>query len=199
MNNRIFGNSNGLVPAEKLKGKLLVATESMMGTGFAKAVVLLLQDNREGSFGVILNRPANEQIKQRWRQMSGSPEHVTTQLVEGGPVGGPVFAIHRFQSLGEMELPGEIFLSSNTETIQQLFDQSPENYRIFLGIAGWKPNQLHSEIQKGYWHVVESDPEDIFDDTQWLWERSMFRYGDQLLCDLLDINVHELPLDPALN
>jgi len=200
VNNRIFGDQNhSLIHVGNLKGKLLVATEEMACTPFARAVVLLLQDDSQGTFGVILNRPANDQLKQHWRQLSGSPEHVASQVVQGGPVGGHVFAIHKFQSLGEVELPGDIFISANADTIQKLYEQSPENYRIFMGIAGWKPTQLNGEIQKGYWHVVDSDPEDIFDDTRWLWERSMFRYGEQLMCDLIGISINQLPLDPSLN
>ena len=199
MTNRFSGSQNDSRASGSLQGKLLVASEEMTAAPFSKAVVLLLQDNAQGTFGVVLNQPADEQLKRRWRQMSGSPEHVLAQLVRGGPVGGPVFAIHKFQSLGEMELPGDIFLSANAETIQQLFEQSPEHYRIFLGIAGWNPNQLDSEIQNGYWHVVDCDPEEIFDDSQWLWERSMFRFGEQLLCDTLGISINSLPLDPSLN
>lgn len=198
MTNRFSGSQNDLFVSGGLKGKLLVATEATTAP-FSKAVVLMLQDDAQGTFGVILNQPADEQLKQRWRQMSRSPEHVSAQLIQGGPFDGPVFAIHKFQSLGEVELPGDIFLSVNAETIQQLFEQSPEHYRIFLGIAGWNPAQLDSEIRDGFWHVVDCDPDDIFEDPQWLWERSMFRYGEQLLCETLGITIDNLPLDPSLN
>lgn len=199
MKNRFPDSRNDSFVSGSLKGKLLVASEELTEGQFIQAVILLLQDDAQGTIGVILNRPADDQLKRHWRQLSGGPEHVTSQLVKGGPVGGPVFAIHKFQSLGEMELPGDIFLSTNAETIQQLFEQSPEHYRIFLGIAGWNPTQLDSEIRDGFWHVVDCDPEDIFEDPQWLWQRSMFRYGEQLLCDTLGITINNLPLDPSLN
>ena len=194
--NRLFPNS----PNRVLQGKLLVATERLMGTHFEKTVVLLLQDDsHSGTFGVILNRPANDQAKQNWREMSGSPEHVITQLVHGGPMGGPVFAIHRDESLGEVEIAGDVFISAKAESIQQLFDQNPDDYRIFLGIAGWRPDQLESEIEQGLWYVMDSDPDDIFDDSTWLWEKSMFRFGEYALCDVVGIPVNKLPLDPSLN
>lgn len=197
MNNRIFPSSgNSSMP---IRGQLLIATEMLNGTVFDRTVVLLVQDDENGAFGVILNRPADEKQKQHWRQMSGSPDHVASQLVHGGPMGGPVFAIHKFQSLAEMEMPGELFISAKAEMIQQLFDRNPDNYRIYLGIAGWKDDQLVDEIDRGLWYVMDSDPEDIFDDSDWLWEKALFRYGELALCDVLGITEYDLPLDPSLN
>lgn len=197
MNNRIFPNHESTrVPT---RGQLLIASEKLNGTAFDRTVVLLVQDDENGTFGVVLNRPANEKQKREWRQHSGSPEHVASKLVHGGPMGGPVFAIHKFQSLAEMEMPGEIFISAKAESIQQLFDRNPENYRIYLGIAGWKPDQLVSEVEQGLWYVMDSDPEDIFDDAEWLWEKALFRFGEITLCDILGISEYELPLDPSLN
>lgn len=182
-----------------LRGKLLIATDELVGSGFERTVILVLQNDQQGTFGVVLNRPANDKIKQHWRKMSGSPEHVVSQLVQGGPMGGPVFAIHKYQDLGEMEIPGDIFISAKAESIEQLFDQNPDNYRIFMGIAGWKDDQLIDEIENGLWYVLDSDPEDIFDDSDWLWEKAMYRFGEESLCDLIGISIHELPLDPSLN
>ena len=197
MNNRLFDNSGSR--RAPIRGQLLIASEKLNGTPFDRTVVLLVQDDENGTFGVILNRPANEQQKQHWCQMSGSPEHVAAQLVHGGPMGGPVFAIHKFQSLAEMEMPGDLFITAKAESIQQLFDRNPDNYRIYMGIAGWKPDQLVDEIDRGLWYVMDSDPEDIFDDAEWLWEKALFRFGEVALCDILGISEYELPLDPSLN
>ena len=111
MKNRFPDSRNDSFVSGSLKGKLLVASEELTEGQFIQAVILLLQDDAQGTIGVILNRPADDQLKRHWRQLSGGPEHVTSQLVKGGPVGGPVFAIHKFQSLGEMELPGDISVS----------------------------------------------------------------------------------------
>jgi putative transcriptional regulator len=197
MKNRIFESTQNSPKPQR--GQLLVATERLAGTVFDQAVVLLVQDDDNGTFGVILNRPADDKQKRDWRAMSGSPDHVSGQLVNGGPMGGPVFAIHKFQSLAEMEMPGEIFISAKAEMIQQLYNRNPENYRIYLGIAGWKEDQLVDEVDRGLWYVMDSDPEDIFDDSEWLWEKAIFRFGELALCDILGISEFDLPLDPSLN
>ena len=51
-------------------GSLLIATASLSDTLFQQAVILVLQSNELGIFGVILNQPANDEIKFAWRQLT---------------------------------------------------------------------------------------------------------------------------------
>ena len=176
-------------------GSFLVATPNLSQTPFEKSVIFVLQHNREGTFGVVLNRPADSRIKTAWQQISGI-KFADQFIVNGGPIGGPVFAIHRDQSLGEMEIPGGIFVSSDREKFSELVDQHSE-FRIVFGIAGWKAGQLADEINSGIWFQVDAHPGHVFDDPDRMWEEFIRHYGRQVFSHVLGI--HDLPLRPWLN
>ena len=186
-----FDHQSQVVP-----GTLLVASPALKGTAFSKTVVFVLQDNSEGTFGVVLNQPANEKIKCAWHKLIGS-DASDRFIVQGGPIGGPVFALHQQQNLAEMEMPGGVFVSAESDKFQQLIDNDASSYRIVFGVAGWEGGQLREEIEAGLWFTLDGDAEQVFDDPTWMWEKSLRRYGQGLICDTIGID--QLPSSPLLN
>lgn len=177
-------------------GTLLVASPSLMNTPFERAVVLVLQSGDDGTFGVALNRPANDQLRSAWYQMTGA-SNGEQSIVHGGPIGGPVFAIHQEPSLAEMEMPGGVFISSDSGAVQELVNHPGLDYRIVFGVAGWKPGQLAHEVDAGLWFKLDGDAQNVFDDPDWLWEKSLRRYGNQVLCETVGLS--GILGDPSLN
>lgn len=177
-------------------GTLLVASPSLFETPFRKAVILIIQSNQNGTFGVVLNRPADEKIKYAWQELTGSNDG-DANIVHGGPIGGPVFAIHQHHSIAELEMPGGIFVTAQSDKFQQLVQQDESRYRIVFGVAGWQEGQLGQELDEGMWYKIRGDAEQIFDDPDWMWEKSIRRYGQQVLCDVIGLN--DVPGDPLSN
>ncbi len=177
-------------------GMLLIAAPALKGTVFHKTVVFVLQHNSEGTFGVVLNQPANEEIKCEWHKLIGT-DASDRFIVQGGPIGGPVFALHQEQKLAEMEMPGGVFVSAGSDKFQQLIDNDDSCYRIVFGVAGWQQGQLSDEIEEGLWYTLAGDAEQVFDDPTWMWEKSLRRYGQELICDVIGID--RLPPSPLLN
>jgi putative transcriptional regulator len=180
-----------------LKGYLLIASARMADTPLAKTVVLVLQHDTTGSFGVVLNRPANETMRAAWQKASGRTTDVGSHLLQGGPMGGPVFAIHPFEKLGELQVDGGIFLSATVESIDRIVDCGDENYRICLGVVGWRRGFVEQELVEGNWYRLPGDSNLVFDDSGFLWEKSLLSYGRQIMCDMLAIN--DLPPNPERN
>ena len=48
---------------KSLKGHFLVASPHMEDPNFSQTVVLLVQHDEDGAFGVVLNRPAESTLK----------------------------------------------------------------------------------------------------------------------------------------
>jgi len=110
--------------SEKIRpGTLLVASPALFNTPFRKSVVLIVQNNDEGTFGVVLNRPANEQIQVAWQKLIGTDSN-NPNLVHGGPIGGPVFAIHQQEPLAELTMPSGICITLQSEMFKQIIDES---------------------------------------------------------------------------
>jgi putative transcriptional regulator len=146
-----------------LRGKLLVATPGLLDPNFARAVVLLLDHDIDGAFGVVLNRPTDASLTDalpRWAGTGGEPEVVFI----GGPV-NPQGAIGlALTSLGEEPLGfaplhgglGIVDLELEPAVIRPRV----ERLRVFAGHSGWGSAQLDGEIASGSWFVVDADPGD---------------------------------------
>ena len=177
-------------------GSFLIASPILQSTPFERTVVFVLQDNEQGTFGVVVNRPADDQLKSVWREMTGL-ESDGRFMVHGGPIGGPVFALHQEKSLAELEMPGGICVSADRKVFLQLTRQQDSNYRIVFGVAGWQLGQLASEIKSGQWFQLNADPHHLFDDSADMWENFLRQYGRQVLESL--IGSGRIPKSPWLN
>ena len=196
-------NSSELMPfdsnPEIYPGSLLIATESISDTPFYQAVILILQSNKAGTIGVTLNQPANDEIKLAWQQLPGQ-RCDDRFLVRGGPIDGPVFAIHQNHHLGEIEMPGGIFVTAQANKFKELANLKNTPYRIAFGIVGWKPGQLQSEVNHGLWYCSDSSNADqIFCDPGNLWEEAMERHGSNILHDILSKTNFKFPNTPLDN
>lgn len=188
--------SSSLIPFEIEPGSFLVASPALRGSPFEQTVVLVLQSNREGTFGVVLNRLANEEIRLAYQQITGS-EPDEQSIVHGGPIRGPVFALHQKPDLGELEVIGGVFVSSTSEDLRLLSDQDETGFRIVFGLTGWRPGQVIQEINEGLWLRLEANAEAVFSDPTRMWEKSFRRYGREQLRDVVGLD--RFPDDPSLN
>ena len=192
-----YGSSEFPQNPNTLQGTLLVSTERLNGSKFEKSVVLLMQDDNRGTFGVALNKIADHQIRSAWEKLTGAEAGDQQVIVSGGPLQGPVFALHQIPSLSDVEMPGGLHVSAQVEKLQQLMMQFENPYRIVVGVSGWKPGQLVSEVNSGYWYVMNADMDTIFDDPKWMWEICLHEFGRQQIADI--VGEDQIPDDPDLN
>lgn len=196
-------DSNGTDPApgsvsnSPQLGQLLVATEKNCNSRFERTVILLMQHDNRGSFGVALNKPAGPTIKQAWQKLTGADNVDDQIIVAGGPLKGPVFALHQIPDLSDAEMPGGLHVSAEINKLQQLMEQFENPYRIVVGVAGWKQGQLDAELASGNWYVMPMDAETVFDDPQWMWDYCLQECGRQQIADVLGNDL--FPDDPSLN
>lgn len=197
-NSNRHGDRQNFSPRLNYQGDLLVASEELESTPLARTVVYILQDDANGTFGVVLNRPADAKLRAAWSAASGiNLAENDNHLLSGGPLGGPVFALHAVEQLGEIAVTQGIFLSATAESIDQLVNSHEEPYRICLGVVGWRIGQLQKELERHVWYRLPASPELVFDQSGLLWEKSLLSFGRQSLRDILSLG--ELPPDPERN
>jgi putative transcriptional regulator len=166
------------MPADRLAGKLLVATPLLRDPNFHRTVVLLLDHGADGALGVVLNRPSDTSVDEplpQWRVHAAEPAVVFV----GGPV-APGSAICLARAGAEEEREGWQPLFDRLGTVD--LGRSPvdlglpiEGMRVFSGYAGWGPSQLEGEIDAGAWFVLDAEPGDALSgDPRSLW-RSVLR------------------------
>lgn len=91
-------------------------------------------------------------------------------LYFGGPLSGPVVAVHGASHLAEAEAGEGIFVAAQRDNLEALL-QSEQHlpYRLIVGHLGWTQEQLTSEIEGGVWHRVRATNEILSTADDWLW------------------------------
>lgn len=178
-------------------GQLVVASRGLRDPNFRHTVVLMLEHNDDGALGVILNRPAERTIEQVWDAIDFEPCDCDQLLNTGGPVQGPLIALHTCEELGEKQLAEGLYLSMQKEMVDPLVRQDDYPFRIYAGNSGWGGGQLEGEMLAGGWFVTPSKVSDIFFDHEKLWTEVTNRLALKIL--MPDKDVREIPEDPSVN
>ena len=160
-----------------LAGQLLVASPAVTDTGFARTVVLMLQHTEEGAAGVVLNRPAGQSIRQLWQQIGQEQKAVDQSFHFGGPLPGPIVALHRRADLGEYCLSSGLYVAAEQSCLQRLVVQNEDPFRLFVGHAGWGQGQLERELKYGVWMRLPADAVDIFTEESDMWALAVREVG----------------------
>jgi len=147
------------------KGKLLVASKSLLDPNFSRTVVFLIEYNEQGALGVIINRPTEAKLSDLV-ELEGA-ERLGEPIYWGGPVArGAMQLLLRAKEAPEGALPvfRDVYRSGSRELLERLLSDpdAVEHLRLYSGYAGWAPGQLEAEIARGGWRVMPGDPNLVF-------------------------------------
>ena len=133
---------------------VLLASPKMLGGFFEGSVIFILENNADGSFGFVLNRPAKTQLSDL---MPDAPERLRASAVL---LGGPVQMDHLFflALRTDQSDPAPIRIVQNLDAADCPTEDADLKVQPVLGYAGWAPEQLESEIQADDWLVTNVDP-----------------------------------------
>jgi len=180
------------------EGRLLLASPELLDPNFVHAVVFLVEHNESGALGLVLNRPTSKTVEELWQQVGQSPCDSSEPVHLGGPVSGPLMALHSAGDLAEMEIVSGVFFAAKKQNLDELVRRSDDCHcKIFVGHAGWGPGQLESEIEQGAWQILAAEPQHVFGDPDGLWERLMAKTVGSQLPTILGIK--HVPPDPTMN
>ena len=181
-----------------LSGQLLVASPKLVeDANFGKTVVLMVQHNDEGAFGLVLNRPDRAPLREIWDKVADTECSSSQCLHVGGPVPGPLMVLHTHEALSELEVVEGVFLSVRRENIEQIVETDEDSFRVFLGYSGWAPGQLESELSQQAWLTAQATSSHVFECDEDLWERVAREIVSKAIPSRL-IGKH-VPPDPSLN
>ncbi len=145
-----------------LEHHFLIAMPSLNGSWFEKAVIYILEDNHNGTTGLVINLPQNFQIQDLLKHFN-LPSHPNSPFLEQAILrGGPIdieqgFILHPTWGnwKSTLPLPDNLSMTFSEDFIEAISkNQVPEHFIICLGFSGWKPNQLAQEIQENSWLTI---------------------------------------------
>lgn len=182
---------------QSLRGHFLVASPHLADSNFFRSVVLMIQHDEQGAFGVVLNRPSTNTIADLWKLIALDPCENRELVYVGGPVAGPLIALHCDAERSELEVTRGVHFASSKEAILQIVTQPQGPFRLFVGYAGWGSGQLETELKAGGWLSEQATREDVFADPADLWNRISRRIGLDILMPTIPRKI--IPDDPSVN
>ncbi len=153
----------------KIKGgEILYASHTLDGTYFENALILLVDNNQDGVFGVILNRPSRMPLNEIFNVTFNIPinDHL---IYSGGPMDDDMLLTLRIHdgsgSIGGIALSDTVEYGGQWESMETILMSDDRKVRMFLGYAGWKERQLDGEIAEGSWTIYRGiDTKQVLDD-----------------------------------
>ena len=182
---------------KSLHGHLLVASPDLLDPNFHRTVVLIVEHSAQGTLGLVLNRPSDMQIKDLWEKIGDSPCESVQPLHFGGPVDGPLMAVHAHESLADSTVLPGLYFSMQKHHLDELISKPDDSYRFFVGNAGWSAGQLESEMQEGSWLTAPASVELVLYNGDDLWDKVRAQIVKSSLIDRLGIK--HAPGDPRMN
>lgn len=182
---------------DSLQAHLLVAIPRLPDSNFYRTVVLMLHHDDEGAFGVILNRPSDISLSEVWNQLTGCPCEANRPINLGGPVEGPLIALHSRQECAENTIIPGVFLATQKDNLNDLVRFNDDSLRIYSGYSGWGKNQLEGEIEAGGWLTTKANADFIFGTHDDLWQSVADSIGQRIVMN--DVKDRSMPDDPSMN
>jgi putative transcriptional regulator len=156
------------IPPERdiAQGSFLVAARKLRDPNFAQTVVFLIQYDKTGAMGVVINRPTEVKLSAVLTDLKALQKR-SDKIFWGGPVeNNQLLLLFRSdaQPKESMQVFQDVFLGSSPKVIEQMLkNETGENrFRVFAGYAGWAPGQLDQEAARGDWHILPAAADTIF-------------------------------------
>jgi putative transcriptional regulator len=180
---------------DSARGQLLVAGPALLDHNFWRTVVLVVEHNDEGALGLVLNRPSETSVADAVPQLETllDPQE---RLFIGGPVQpSSVIVLAEFEDATDAALMafddvGVLGTGSSAEELRA----GVRSGRAFVGHAGWGPQQLDAELERGDWILEPARREDAFAAAPGtLWSGVLTRKGGSYAL------IARMPADPSVN
>ena len=184
--NNVIGSAEG--PKNYLKGKFyssvknhfLIATEKMTDSSFNKTVIVMLESDENGAWGLTINKqlgtmPIALLIDPSLNTSEEREElfKINIPIFWGGPVDPKeIFVLHSNEYKSESTIKYQnISISQDYEILLDIAkNKGPKKSLVILGYSGWGKGQLEGEMERDHWILSDIDLEIIFDEesnTKW--------------------------------
>ena len=169
-----------------IKNNFLIATEKMNDNRFEKTVIAMLENDEEGAWGLVINKPIGSIPLAMLIDPSLSTSEEREKLYGmnilifwGGPVEvKKIFVLHSSEYQSEStEKYDSISISQDYNILFDIAEnKGPEKSLVILGYSGWGSGQLEGEMERDDWILSDLDLYIIFEkDSKKKWKEALKR------------------------
>ena len=188
--NNVIGSAEG--PKNYLKGKFyssvknhfLIATEKMTDNRFSKTVIVMLESDENGAWGLTINKrlgtmPIALLIDPSLNTSEEREElfKVNIPIFWGGPVEPKeIFVLHSNEYKSESTIKYQnISISQDYEILLDIAkNKGPKKSLVILGYSGWGKGQLEGEMERDHWILSDIDLDITFDEeSKKKWDKAI--------------------------
>ena len=166
---------------DSVKDFFIVATKKMGDVRFEKTVILMLEHDKKGALGIVINKPLGTislgSLISKVDDQSINKKKlydVKIPIFWGGPVDEhKILILHTNDYKNETTKKyNNLSTSSDLTTLVKIAEKKgPKKSLVILGLAAWNIGQLDGEIELERWTLSESSMDLIFeieDNKKWL-------------------------------
>jgi len=168
-------------PKNYLKGKFyssvknhfLIATEKMTDGRFSKTVILMLESDENGAWGLTINKQLGTMPIALLIDPSLNTSEEREELFKlnipifwGGPVDPKeIFILHSNEYKSESTIKYENFsISQDYKILSDIAkNKGPKKSLVIFGYSGWGRGQLEGEMERDHWILSDIDLDITFD------------------------------------
>jgi len=168
-----------------VKNNFLIATEKMNDNRFEKTVIAMLENDEDGAWGLVINKPMGSIPLAMLidPSLSNTPEEreklygINILIFWGGPVEvKKIFVLHSSEYQSESTKNyGGISISQDYNILFDIAeDRGPEKSLVILGYSGWGSGQLEGEMERDHWILSDLDSDIIFEkESKKKWKKAL--------------------------
>jgi putative transcriptional regulator len=169
-----------------LAPSLLISVPQLRDPNFDHTVVLVLEHDENGSFGLVVNRETGHTLGEFCRSQEIAYRGAgDAKVLYGGPVGTTQgFVLYGMphevvgEAAGQEIVERGLWFGADLALLEQLASQSGTPFRLLVGYAGWAPGQLDAELAAGSWLARPVDPALLFHTRpEEIWPRALADLG----------------------
>ena len=179
-------------PKNYLKGKFyssvkdhfLIATEKMRDNRFNETVIIMLESDENGAWGLVINKRIGTMPIALLIDPSLNTSEEREDLFKinipvfwGGPVDAKeIFILHSTEYKSETTKNyGNISISQDYTVLFDIAkNNGPKKSLVILGYSGWGSGQLEGEMERDHWILSDIDLNITFNkDTNTKWEEAI--------------------------
>ena len=166
-----------------VKDHFLIATEKMRDNRFEKTVIAMLENNKDGAWGLVINKPIGLLPIALLIDPSLSTSDEREKLYKvnipvfwGGPVETKkIFILHSNEYKSDSTNSyGSISISQDHNILFDIAkNKGPKKNLVIFGYSGWGSGQLEGEMERDHWILSDLDLNIIFDkDSSRKWKKA---------------------------
>jgi putative transcriptional regulator len=159
------------------QGKALLACPYLQDPNFQQTVIYMVRHSEEEAFGLIVNRPTDHSLSGVMEQAAHADLQRRGWLHFGGPVDGPLVALHDQVDLADLHCIDGLYLTTDRDQLLTLMKRDEAKVKLFAGFSGWGPGQLESELATGSWFISDISQDQVLGDHDHLWKNLLYRIG----------------------